>query len=375
MPRKLTNEEFIEKAKKVHGDKYDYSLVDYKRTDIKVTIICPIHGKFEQTPELHLSGFNCKKCSGKNIGEKLKLSNEEFIEKAKKVHGDKYDYSLVDYINYKTPITIICKIHGEFKQTPSNHLQGYCCKKCSNNYQPSNIEFIEKLKKVHGDKYDYSLVEYKNNCTDIKIICKKHGVFSQNPIAHRNGSKCPHCSHNKHKTTESFIKEAISIHGDKYDYSLVKYKNVKDYVKIKCIKHNYIFKQTPDNHLSGCGCPKYKLSKGETKIMRYLESKNILYEYQKKFKECKNIFELPFDFYLPEYNLCIEFDGKHHFIKNESWGGDEYLNKVKIRDKIKDEYCKNINNIHLLRIKYDENVVKKLDQFFQSFSLPAGFLS
>lgn len=125
MPKKLTQEEFITRAREVHGDKYDYSLVEYKSTHTKVKIVCPIHGVFEQEPNQHLAGAGCPKCAGKM------QTTEDFIRKAREIHGDLYDYSKVDYINCDTPVTIICKQHGEFQQAPDLHLRGHGCSKCS----------------------------------------------------------------------------------------------------------------------------------------------------------------------------------------------------------------------------------------------------
>ena len=161
MPKKLTTKEFIEKAKLVHGNKYDYSLVEYYNTSTKVKIICKKHGVFEQTPEKHIQNRGCPVCGGKN-----KLSTEEFIEKAKSVHGNKYDYSLVKYINSKTKVKILCKNHGVFEQNSNNHLSKKCgCPKCSNsikkfkNNKPlyeffhKDIDWIEECKKSKEGGY------------------------------------------------------------------------------------------------------------------------------------------------------------------------------------------------------------------------------
>ena len=141
MSKKITTEDFIENARKVHSDKYDYSLTNYISAKTKVKIICPVHGVFEQTPCGHLSGRGCKKCSGKN-----KLTTEEFIDQARKVHGDKYDYSLVNYVNCRTKVKIICPIHGVFEQTPQSHLKGNGCKYCKNYSAEKDIyTLLDKL--------------------------------------------------------------------------------------------------------------------------------------------------------------------------------------------------------------------------------------
>ena len=258
--KKLTTAEFIERAKEVHVDKYDYSKVDYKNSKTKVTIVCPVHGEFNQVPDAHLRGQGCSKCSNN-----VKLTTKEFIERARTtVHGDKYNYSKVDYKNNSTKVTIICPIHGEFEQTPSKHLEGQGCPKCGivsmANYKRIDADsFIRRAKEIHGDKYDYSKVEYKNSYTKVTIVCPVHGEFEQEPSGHLLSKGCPRCgvvsrSTKKRSNTESFIKKAQEIHGDKYDYSKVDYKSVFTKVTIVCPIHGE-FEQIPNNHLSGCGCP------------------------------------------------------------------------------------------------------------------------
>lgn len=129
--KKLTQEEFINRAKKIHGNKYDYSKVVYLTNKVKVCIICPIHGAFWQTPNAHLLGQGCKQCYTDVVGDSLRTTKEEFIRKAKAIHGDKYDYSKVEYVNNKTEVIIICPIHGEFKQRPDMHtIKGNGCRLC-----------------------------------------------------------------------------------------------------------------------------------------------------------------------------------------------------------------------------------------------------
>ena len=141
---KLNTESFITKAKEVHGDKYDYSKVEYVNNSTKVCIICPIHGEFWQIPNNHLSGNGCNKCSGND-----KLNTESFITKAKEVHGDKYDYSKVEYINARTKVCIICPVHGEIMIIPNKHLKGYGCNKCKISGKLTKEEFIIKAKEIH----------------------------------------------------------------------------------------------------------------------------------------------------------------------------------------------------------------------------------
>ncbi len=256
----MNTEEFIKRAKKVHGDKYDYSKVKYTGTFNKVCIICPEHGEFWQTPNGHLSGSECIKCSYKKRGEKKNDGVNGFIEKARKIHGDKYDYSKVEYIDSRTKVCIICPEHSEFWMSPSKHLQGQNCPKCSKNCKSNTIEFIEKARKVHGDKYDYSKVEYINNNTKVCIICPEHGEFWQTPHDHLSCQGCPKCGKKRMAdlqrfTKDVFIEKARKTHGDKYDYSKVEYIDSQTPVCIICPEHGE-FWQRPNGHIQGQKCPK-----------------------------------------------------------------------------------------------------------------------
>ena len=196
---KLTTEEFIKKAREVHGDKYDYSKVEYNGIFEKVCIICPEHDEFWQSAHSHLSGNGCPQCSKIRAGLLRRKTNQDFIDQARKVHGDKYDYSKVEYLNAKKKIIIICPIHGSFMQIPSNHLNGAGCPICKKAHAASLMRkttdwFIQKSHEVHGDKYDYSKVNYVDANTKVCIVCRKHGDFWQLPSSHLRGHGCLKCS-------------------------------------------------------------------------------------------------------------------------------------------------------------------------------------
>ena len=293
------------------------------------------------------------------------ITTEEFIKRSKLKHGDKYDYSKTEYVEIKTPTTIICPIHGEFEMEPRNHLRSDSgCDKCKSNVRLTNESFINKAREIHGDKYDYSKVNYVNKNSKLIIICPIHGEFEQVARCHTSdGCGCNLCgniniSDSRRDTLDGFINKAIKIHGDKYDYSLVNYNTQKDKVKIICSIHGD-FEQRPSVHLNGSGCPKCKESKGEKTIREYLENNNLNYKPQYMFDGCKDKYLLKFDFYLPEQNMCIEYNGAQHYIPVKYWGGEETLKKIKRRDKIKKEYCLS-NNIKLLTIRYNEDTIQKL---------------
>jgi len=329
MTKKLTTEEFIVKATRIHGDTYDYSKVEYINTNTKVIIICKKHGEFQQTPNNHLTGFGCKKCSIEYVSNLKKYTLNDFIINAKQIHGEKYDYSMVDYINNKTKITIICKEHGEFLQVPTNHISGAGCNKCNGGVKHDLIDFIEKAKQIHGDKYDYSKVNYINCKTKITIICKEHGEFEQEPGSHISGSGCNFCGiesrkQMRTKTTQQFINEAKEIHGDKYDYSKVNYETAKEHIIIICKEHGE-FEQTPDSHIGGTSCPRCAKQCFSKSQILWLDFISNHYNIQIQHAENEKEYQIPStrykaDGYCQETNTVYEFHGDY-------WHGNPKLFK------------------------------------------------
>jgi very-short-patch-repair endonuclease len=270
-----------------------------------------------------------------------KLTTIEFIKKAKNIHENKYDYSLITYINNHTKIKIVCSKHGMFEQRPIEHLNGCGCPKCANK-NITTKEFIEKAKLIHNNKYNYSLVKYVKSCIKVKIICEEHGVFEQKPNNHLNNQGCPKCANKYKPATKEFIQNAIKIHNNKYDYSLVDYINNNTKINIICEKHG-IFKQTPNSHLNGRGCSKCKQSNGERIISKFLNDNNIEYIKEKTFINCKNKKYLPFDFYLFKKNILIEYDGEQHFRMIKHFNGMNGFHMRQKNDNIKTEFAKNNN--------------------------------
>ena len=292
--KKLTTETFIEKSRKVHGDKYDYSKTEYVNNHTKVCIICPEHGEFWQRPQSHMDGHGCVKCYAKDCADRCSSTTKEFIEKAREVHGDKYDYSKVNYINSYTKVCIICPKHGEFWQEPKWHLKGGGCKECSLEHksktQSKGIDwFITKAREVHGDKYDYSKVNYINKETKVCIICPKHGEFWQ----------------------------------------------------------------SPKNHLDGYGCSICGSSHLELQVFKLLKENGYSFEVEKTFDWLKNINNLYLDFYIPNIKIAIECQGKQHFISSDFYGGEKTLNEIKERDLLKRKLCDK-NGIKIL---YFTNII------------------
>lgn len=307
--RRKTTEEFIEQSEKIHGEKYDYSSVEYVNAFSKVFIKCLEHGDFQQRPSDHLDGAGCPKCGKISTASARRRSLESFVEAAKFIHGNKYDYSkIIKWENSRKNIPIICKKHGLFNQIGGNHLNGAGCPKCAivttaTKKTKSTICFVNEAKKVHGNKYDYSFAKYLGVHKNLEIICKKHGMFLQ----------------------------------------------------------------SPHNHLAGSGCKGCSSSKGEKFIEGLLEKRSIEFVRQKTFSECRNIQPLRFDFYLPKQNILIEYDGAQHFKPFAfSYSNDANIQfeKLKEHDRIKNEWAKS-NNIVLIRVPYTWSL-EKITKFIES---------
>lgn len=261
MPRKLTTKEFVKRAIAKHGkNRYIYDNVKYIRGVSKVEIICPVHGSFQQKASLHLEGSGCPQCGLIRTHELKRNTTAAFIRKAKLVHGDRYCYDTVKYYGCNTHVEIICPLHGPFFQTPTKHLQGSGCPICGGSHKKTSEVFIQEAQKVHGNKYDYSLVDYVNDRTKVKIACPKHGLFEQLPTHHLRKCGCRKCydEYNSSKRLFDqtlFLQKAKDTHGDTYDYSKSIYKGMRFNLEIICRTHGS-FWQTPHMHLQGHGCPK-----------------------------------------------------------------------------------------------------------------------
>ena len=298
--KKLTREEFIFRAIKVHGNKYSYEKVIYKSLRERVSIICFIHGIFFQKAGSHLDGEGCPMCYAEKQSLSKRLTTEQFITNVKKVHGDRYDYSRVNYVNCYAKVEIICRIHGIFLQTPSNHLAGSGCQKCAKVKKPTTKEFIEMAKKVHNNIYNYAKTNYINCQTEVTIICKDHGEF----------------------------------------------------------------KQVPYSHLKGCGCPYCNTSNGELLVARILDENKIKYEKQKTFDSCRNPKTkrlLLYDFYLSQQNILIEYNGSQHYINTYYYnkGGEKTFQQQQYRDSIKKDYALS-NGYKFLVIKYNDKNIEEI---------------
>jgi len=376
---KLSTDYIIKRCQKIYGDKYDYSKIEYKGGNAKtetVEIICPIHGSFFKTYEnINNRDCGCPKCAKDEKRQSGIISKgKNFIEKSKNKFGDKFDYSEVKYVDSQTPITLICNEHNiKFSITPNQHLNTRFggCKVCHTQYIEStktkNIRtklteeerkerrreleknhFIERAIKKFGDRFDYSEIEYIDSQTPINIIDKasNNEMFSIKPCNFLSSV------HGRKDTLDvkrkKFIEKARKLHGDKYDYSKVEYKSDKERVCIICPKHGE-FWMTPHNHLAthrgGCGCPKCAntVSKLEESIINRLTKENI--KFKKEYANKKLFGKMRGDFFIESHNVMIECQGRQHFEEINSlhfaYGG--CLSNQIERDYNFNKCCKNAN--------------------------------
>lgn len=420
--QRKTKSEFVKDSKLYHGNYYDYSLVKFQNIHQYVKIICPTHGIFKQKPSKHQKGQGCKKC---NKGEVW--TTEDFIEKASKVHKNKFNYSKVKYISTDTKIKIVCKkCKNIFKQRPSSHLRGVGCAQCAGKIPISEDMFKDILKDVHNNKITL-LSKYINKSSKVKVQHNCGNIWSTTPnhlIKRKQG--CRSCSNLKRTMSNKIFKRRLKYEHDGNIVSLENYKMSKIRIKFKCLKCNKTYKSEPRNVLrNGChscanrkdykeynkqlkethfgeiialnryktirdkilvkhkcgykwkavpsdligkkahGCPLCAKSWGNKKIYHFLEKNKITFETEKRFSSCKYKIPMPFDFYIPKKKILIEYDGEQHFIAIDFWGGKKGLDERILKDKIKDEWAKK-NRIKLFRIKYDENIVQKMSKIIKS---------
>jgi very-short-patch-repair endonuclease len=291
----MTTEEFIKRSRERHDDQFDYSATLYVGFTRPIDLICREHGAFRTTPKAHLyaKSGKCVKCCSRLITAKHQLTTEQFIERARAVHGERYVYDAVDYHGHRVRVTIVCPKHGPFSMKPSRHIGGRGCRKCTSDRlkderRLSFWDFVERVSTVHGpDRYEYELRDFVNLFSKIPIHCPKHGGF----------------------------------------------------------------RQSVASHLLGTGCPKCSQSNGERRVREALVTLGVEFVEQARFPECRGQRSLPFDFFVPTHRLLIEFDGRQHYENSELWGGEEKLAQTKRHDGIKTEFAAQ-NGYHLLRIPY-----------------------
>ena len=301
-------EEFEKIANEIHNFKYKYIKETYIAMKKKMKAICPIHGEFDLVPSEHIKGHGCKKCGLEESIKKRKMTREQFIEKAEKIHVNedgttKNTYNDIVFIDRDTEVEVTCKKHGNFKIKPKEHLKGTGCPKCRAEktrqiFGMTNDEFINRIKKLYGDLYNTSKVDYKTINDEVILICKEHGEFRKTPL-------------------------------------------------------QLLYKKS--------ACPICSMSNLEKIVMGKLNEKKIEYVFQANKNKLKflqsniSCASLSLDFYLPQYNIAIECQGSQHFEPNEYFGGEEAFEKQIERDERKKKLCEE-NNVKLIYINYFDSI-------------------
>ncbi len=270
MSAKSSTQKFIDKSKAIHGDKYSYEKSLYSVNHVKVIITCEVHGDFTQTPNSHLYGRGCPRCGKESASALRSVSLQTFLKRAKKVHGDKYDYSLINSSNYSgvsSKCHIICKKHGKFEQVGSSHLIGHSCERCSYEDRGKGLttpleDVLSRFRSVHGDRFEYDLSSYSKTKAKMRIKCPTHGWFEQLVDGHAAGKGCAKCYRessikrlsSQKSNTKEFLEKAKAVHGSTYIYSKSEYVLNNLPLIITC-PHHGDFLQRPNGHLLGAGCP------------------------------------------------------------------------------------------------------------------------
>jgi len=362
-------EAFIKAAEEKHGKRYNYSEVLYTNTMTKVKVTCTIHGAFEVRPNSHLNGNGCPACGRLSARENIALDYSKFIERAEKVHNDRYRYITESYVNYTSKMSMFCFEHGFFSQTPHSHISMKVgCPKCGNaraglSNQKDWSTVLELFRSVHGNRFSYDNSMYKDVSHKIKVKCEKHGWFEQKPYQHYGGAGCSKCSNEEvHESQkigfEEFVERSVAMHGNKYTYDTDGFKDIFTPISIQCAKHGE-FIQAPRDHYRGSGCTKCLSSRGEREIRLILERLNVKFEEQKTFADLKHKYKLRCDFYLPKLNAVIEYNGIQHYEPVSIFGGEQGLIDNQFRDKLKYEFLSS-KGIRLIIIRFDDENVEDI---------------
>lgn len=260
-----------------------------------------------------------------------KSDTKSFVKAAKAIHGSKYRYSLVRYKGNKTKVVITCPEHGDFEQVPSSHLKGHGCAECAANYKMTTSSFIKKSEAAHEGKYDYSKANYISATESVVIICPEHGEFLQRAGEHVSGKGCVSCGGSQPYTTETFIAKAKAVHGDKYDYSKVNYVNAKTKVVIICPDHGEFHQQLQTHIDSKAGCPKCAHIVSKAEQSIADTLRANGLEVLQSNRSILGKFEL--DIVIPEKKIAIEFNGTYWHSEANGKGKEYHRNKTNLANE------------------------------------------
>lgn len=384
----ITKEYVLEKCKEVHKDKYEYiDIKDLKNVNEKITYICKKHNiTHSQTFHNHIQGKGCPECAKEIRRESRLIKKEEFIKQASKVHNIKnYDFEKTNFNerDEKGRMRIFCREHGYFNIRPNHFLKGIGCQYCKER-KKKDEKVREELQRIHPD-LDFSKTYYSQRDKDNKVvvICPEHGVFKSNYYNLKNGEGCYKCSLKKSGYKRRLTNEEIIKRGEeKYGKGTFMYDKIdtlnreNDRIVIICPIHGE-FSVNIYNFMYGkIQCPKCHTFKLEEKIKAALEKENIKFEQQKTFEWLVYKKNMYLDFYLPEYGIMIECQGKQHFEPIKKWGGDEYYKTVVNRDFHKKTLCElhSVKCLYFMEHKYikhdnEFSSVKKIISYIKNINV------
>ena len=357
MVKRKTHKEYIAEVANINPN---IEVVEaYISAKTKILHRCKIDGhEWNVAPTNILTGKGCPICAGN-----VKRTHDKYIDEVAKIHPN---IEVVEtYIDARTSILHKCKLDGyEWLAMPTTILKGHGCSRCAGHEKYSHEEYVERLAKVNPN---IEVVDtYINARTKVLHRCKIDGYeWLCEPYRLLSKHGCPRCSKKERYTQEGYVNRVSAINPD--IEVIGGYVNAKTSILHRCKICQHEWMVSPTSIIGGHGCPNCKVSLGERDISIYLTRNNIKYIQQYKFDDCYNKRPLSFDFYLPDYNMCIEYDGEQHYKPIEWFGGKEKLEYIKHRDKIKNKYCHD-NNILLLRIRYDENIEDVLNKFFNTIN-------
>lgn len=345
---------FIDACNRKFNNKFTYG--EYVNNDTPMDVTCPDHGTFKTKPLAHYqSKYGCPECAKEHMNHepRNKKTTEQFIQEANEVHHGKYDYSKTVYTGKDEKVIVICPDHGEFEQIAKNHLRGHGCPKCSGMHHYTTEEWVEMAKSAHPEEnLSFENTVYVNNKTKLRVDCSEHGPFWVAPNDFISGTGCPKCHTERFAQQRSlpfveYVRRANEIHNNKYTYIEDDYKNLNTLSTIICDIHGP-FKQKPSNHLNGQGCPLCApKSKMEVDIADLLETNHINFRKEKSFDWSQR---KRYDFYLPDYGLCIECQGPQHFRPTRFHTNQdpvEVYEANKVNDELKLRMCQD-NGLDLL---------------------------
>lgn len=360
--KKKTHEEYVVEANNINPN---IEVVgQYVNAKTPISHKCLMHDmEWMASPTNILNGKGCPKCANEKRHKAMSGTHEEYVKEVERINRDIIVLGI--YVNARTPILHKCKIDEyEWVTSPDHILRGHGCPKCVGNIKKTHKEYVQELSSINPNIE--VIGNYINASTPIEHKCLIHNIeWKIRPNDALYGKGCPFCGIEKSgsfrlKTHAQYVEELKM--ANKNIIAIESYNGANTPILHKCLIDGCEWCATPHNILCGTGCPRCNESKGEKIIRKWLTEHNIEYNSQKRFNDCCDKIPLPFDFYLPSYNCCIEYDGIQHYEPIEYFGGKKSLEYTKKHDKIKNDYCAN-NDIKLLRIPYYKNAEEELNNF------------